>query len=99
MIVDQVIKLLSQQKKWTQGTCARNRKGETICPHVTRAYQWCVFGAFRKFEGKDSTCDDYANFQNWTLANKGTTPIDINDDKGYQSVMDLLKEYKDYLNG
>ena len=97
-ILKQIKEYFSNPRNWTQGAVARNAKGERVIPSNPNAVCYCLIGAIEKFIPpkdapnfiKQNQIKDFISTVSFNLS--GFCPVLVNDDLGYDSVMQLLDE-------
>ena len=87
-----ILELLSDKKKWTQNTYARNAMGYSVLPRAVDAASWCLLGALSKcYPDREN---NYAAHRRMTdcLPKGRTTISSFNDQSTFRQVRALLKK-------
>lgn len=95
-LVKQVFDLLSDRSKWCQGAGARTEDKNICSPLSEKACSWCVFGAFYKFVGGCPTINPaFVAINSYVISANpnGYDIVSINDNEGYDKVMQILRKF------
>lgn len=95
-IVKLVFNLLSDRSKWCQGAGARTEDKYICSPLSEKACSWCVFGAFYKFVGGCPGGNPaFLAINSYVIStnSNGYDIVSINDNEGYDKVMDILRKF------
>ena len=93
-VVTDVLTLLSDPTKWTQGENARNARGEATSPISEDAVCWCVLGAVRYCSVDAMQAFDVRDALNrYTRRTRMQTPEGINDRYKHTEVLTMLRSF------
>ncbi len=93
-IIEAVINLISDPKKWTVGTFARDVEGLICYPSDSRAVCWCVVGAIQKFSTTEhEMTTTITGLNDYVYDHHCNNLTDINDIEGREKVIKVLQEY------
>jgi hypothetical protein len=95
-IVEYVINLINDPDKWTTKVFAVDKNNKT-CSYISPdACKWCAEGAFLKYN-TDIVDDLIVEINSFLIKNGYQKLTIINDQKGRESVIDVLKLYCESL--
>ena len=57
-VLEKAVEIISDHHHWTQGTYARNNKGNPVFPNSPKATRWCAVGVLEHLTDQDETLLD-----------------------------------------
>lgn len=92
-IIKQALKVLSNKEHWTQGASALTKEGVMAAPSDPDADRFCVSGCLRACSVDDVAYDAaYVCVNKTARENYQYGMITLNDEMGYDTVIELLEK-------